>query len=141
MKRTNPHIAILGGGPAGLYAARLLTRQNFRVTVLDKGERPGGLATAQRYGENWYDTGQHMFHSFDREIFEDVKTLMGEERIEVELNARIKWAGGYFRYPLQFQDMIKGIPFLNFVGKFLVYFPLNSKMPSCAKPPRMRKKR
>ncbi|ABS77751.1 amine oxidase [Coxiella burnetii] len=111
MKRTNPHIAILGGGPAGLYAARLLTRQNFRVTVLDKGERPGGLATAQRYGENWYDTGQHMFHSFDREIFEDVKTLMGEERIEVELNARIKWAGGYFRYPLQFQDMIKGIPF------------------------------
>lgn len=105
-------IVVLGAGPCGLYAARTLSRQGYHVTVLEKGERPGGLATSMRYNENWYDLGVHMFHAFDKEIFEDVKVMMGDERIEVDLNARIKWAGGSYRYPLQFVDMIKGIPLL-----------------------------
>lgn len=113
MSKSKPHVAVLGGGPCGLYAARVLTRQGFPVTVLDKGERPGGLATSRRYGENWYDLGVHMFHEFDKEVFEDIKQIMGDERIEVDLDARIKWMGHHFHYPLQFQDMIKGIPLLN----------------------------
>jgi len=103
-------VVVLGAGPCGLYAARVLTRNGHSVTVIDKNERPGGLATSFRYGQNWYDFGVHMFHSFDEEIFADIKTVMGEERIEVGLNAQIKWAGSAYRYPLQFQDMIKGIP-------------------------------
>ncbi len=105
------HVVILGGGPCGLYAARVLTRQGLQVTVIDKGERPGGLATSRQHGNNWYDMGVHMLHAFDQEIFEDIKQLMGEERIEVDLHALIKWSGGAYRYPLQFGDMIKGIPF------------------------------
>lgn len=104
-------VAILGGGPCGLYAARVLTRQGYKVTLIDKGIRPGGLATSHRCGNNWYDMGVHMLHAFDQEIFHDIKNIMGDEMIEVELNAKIKWAGGSYRYPLQFQDMIKGIPF------------------------------
>src|SRR5689334_14626834 len=107
MKKT----VILGGGPCGLYAARVLSQKGQKVTVIDKGVRPGGLATSMHYNNNWYDLGVHMFHAFDKEIFEDIKQIMGEERIEVDLNAKIKWAGGSYRYPLQFQDMLKGIPF------------------------------
>lgn len=117
-----PHIVILGGGPCGLYAARVLSQNNFAVTVLDKGERPGGLATSMRFGENWYDTGVHMLHAFDQAIFQDIKTLMGEERIEVELNAIIKHGKYHFRYPLQFQDMIKGIPFLSLIKQISALF-------------------
>lgn len=113
MIKSKSHIVILGAGPCGLYAARTLVEHNFRVTLIDKGERPGGLATSFRYGENWYDMGVHMLHAFDQEIFNDVKQLMADERIEVKLNAKIKWAEGFFRYPLQFQDMIKGIPFFH----------------------------
>ncbi len=115
-------IAILGGGPCGLYAARTLSRNGYNVTVIDKGERPGGLATSMNYNENWYDLGVHMFHAFDKEIFEDVKQLMGDERIEVDLNAHIKWAGGSYRYPLQFQDMIKGIPLLKLTKQVSALF-------------------
>lgn len=107
------HVAVLGAGPCGLYAARVLTQHNIQVTVIDKGDRPGGLATSQPFGNNWYDTGVHMLHAFDQEIFEDIKQLMGEERIEVELNAIIKHGKHHFRYPLQFRDMIKGIPFIS----------------------------
>jgi protoporphyrinogen oxidase len=80
------------------------------VTVLDKGDRPGGLATSHKRGENWYDMGCHMLHEFDKEIYEDMMSIMGADSIPVQLDAKIRWAGSFYRYPLQFQDMIKGIP-------------------------------
>jgi len=116
------HIVILGGGPCGLYAGRTLSRDGHHVTILDKGKQPGGLATSNRFGNNWYDFGVHMLHAFDKEIFEDIKEIMKDERIEVQLDALIKWRGQHFRYPLQFTDMIKGIPpfilFYQIIGLF-----------------------
>jgi protoporphyrinogen oxidase len=109
---SSPHIAILGGGPCGLYAARVLTRAGYAVTVLDKGDRPGGLATSHERGGNWYDMGCHMLHEFDQEIYEDMMSLMGSESIPVQLDAKIRWAGSFYRYPLQPKDMLKGIPFI-----------------------------
>lgn len=103
-------VAILGGGPCGLYAARVLSRAGISVTVLDKGARPGGLATSHQRGSNWYDMGCHMLHEFDNEIYQDMMALMGNESIPVQLDAKIRWSGAFYRYPLQFQDMIRGIP-------------------------------
>ena len=107
---SQPHVVVLGGGPCGLYAARVLSRAGVAVTLLEKGALPGGLATSHLRGENWYDMGCHMLHEFDKEIYEDIMELMGDESIPVALNAKIRWAGSFYRYPLQFQDMIKGIP-------------------------------
>lgn len=124
---SSPHIVVLGAGPCGLYAARVLTQQGYRVSIIEKQAKPGGLATSHFYNNNWYDMGVHMFHAFDQEIFNDVKTMMAEERIEVDLNAKIKWAGGFFRYPLQFQDMIKGIPFFKLTYQVLNLFTAQIK--------------
>ena len=106
-----PRILILGGGPTGLYAARVLTQRGHAVTLIEKEERPGGLATSHSRSGNWYDLGVHMLHEFDRGIFEDIRDhVMGDERIEVALDAKIRWAGAFYRYPLQFGDMVRGIP-------------------------------
>ena len=110
MSSSKPHVSILGGGPCGLYAARVLTRVGIPVTLIEKGARPGGLATSHKRGENWYDLGCHMLHEFDKEVYEDIMELMGDESIPVALDAKIRWAGSFYRYPLQFQDMIRGIP-------------------------------
>ncbi|MCF0217133.1 MAG: glutamate synthase subunit beta [Fibrobacteraceae bacterium] len=43
--------AVVGSGPAGLYAAEALRRKGYSVTVFEKNEKPGGLL---RYGiPNW----------------------------------------------------------------------------------------
>jgi len=121
------HVAILGGGVCGLYAARVLSRAGVRVTVLEKGDRPGGLATSHLHNGNWYDLGCHMLHEFDKEIYEDIMSLMGEDSIPVELDAKIRWAGAFYRYPLQFQDMLKGIPFFKLVFYTLGLFYAQAK--------------
>jgi protoporphyrinogen oxidase len=109
MPESPKHIAILGGGPCGLYAARVLSRAGYAVTVLDKGDRPGGLATSHQRGGNWYDMGCHMLHEFDQEIYHDIMSMMGDESIPVQLDAKIRWAGNFYRYPLQPKDMLRGI--------------------------------
>ncbi|MCB1228820.1 MAG: FAD-dependent oxidoreductase [Verrucomicrobiae bacterium] len=104
---------MLGGGPCGLYAALTLAKAGKKVTLLEKEEVTGGLARGHKRGENFYDLGVHMLHAFDQGVFETIKEIMGDERIEVPLNARIKWAGSFYRYPLQFGDMVKGMnPFI-----------------------------
>ncbi|MEM7576192.1 MAG: FAD-dependent oxidoreductase [Planctomycetota bacterium] len=42
------HALIVGGGMSGLTAAAALVRQGWRVTVLDKGNRPGGRMSTRR---------------------------------------------------------------------------------------------
>jgi len=108
-------VVILGAGPCGLYAALTLAKAGRKVTLLEKEEVTGGLARGHRRGENFYDLGCHMLHAFDKEVFDTVSGIMGDERIEVPLNATIKWAGAFYRYPLQFGDMVKGMPKLLFV--------------------------
>ncbi len=106
-RTANRHVAVLGGGLCGLYAALTLARAGVAVTVLEREDTPGGLATGFKRGDNHYDLGVHMLHSFDQEVFATAAEAMGEERIEVELDAKIRWAGHFYRYPLQFGDMIR----------------------------------
>lgn len=103
-------IVVLGGGPCGLYGALKIARAGQKVVILEKEHQVGGLAAGQHRGENYYDLGVHMLHAFDEEVFKTVKELMGKERIEVQLDAKIRWAGSFYRYPLQFVDLIKGMP-------------------------------
>ena len=48
---------VIGAGPAGLSAARVLTSQGRSVVVLDKGRGPGGRLSSRRTGETRFDHG------------------------------------------------------------------------------------
>jgi len=59
---SQPHVVIVGGGLAGLSAAVALTKQNFRITLLESRPRLGGRATSiidQTTGE-LIDNCQHV---------------------------------------------------------------------------------
>lgn len=105
-----PHVVVLGAGVCGLYAARVLSRAGLRVTLLEREAVVGGLAAGHERGGNFYDLGVHHLHAFDREIFEDIRGLMGERLVPVPKRALIRYGRGYRRYPLELKDMLLGIP-------------------------------
>lgn len=105
-----PHVVVLGAGVCGLYAGLTLARAGCRVTLLEREPVVGGLAAGREIRGNYYDLGVHHLHAFDEEIFQDVRTLMGPRLIPVEKKALIRYGRGYRRYPLEFFDLLTGIP-------------------------------
>lgn len=104
------HIVIAGAGVCGLYAARRLVAEGYKVTVLEAEPLVGGLAAGHERGGNFYDLGAHHLHAFDEAIFQDIKGIMGPALIPSEKVALIRYGRGYRRYPLEFWDLLTGIP-------------------------------
>ncbi len=116
IESSQSHLVILGGGVCGLYAGLCALKCGCDVTIVEQQDAVGGLARGFKRGENFYDLGVHMLHAFDAEVYNDIAAIMGDARIDVPLDAKIRWAGNDFRYPLKFVDMIKGIPLLTLVN-------------------------
>jgi protoporphyrinogen oxidase len=106
----SPAHLVVGGGVCGLYAALTLARGGRPVFVLERSSQVGGLAASVQHDGNPYDFGVHMLHGFDTELRDDLLALMGEEAIDVALDARIRWRGHDFRYPLRFTDLLQSMP-------------------------------
>ena len=62
------HVVVLGAGLAGLATAYELCRSGHRVTILEKEDYPGGMATSWKVGPYWLDHGPHRFHSRDMRL-------------------------------------------------------------------------
>lgn len=58
-------IAVIGGGMAGMAAARTLLEQNADVMVFDKGRGPGGRMSTRRRDDLWFDHGAQYFTAKD----------------------------------------------------------------------------
>ena len=97
---SNSHIAVIGGGIAGLTAALKLSQQGFRVSLWERGDRLGGQAAAFPVAggaslEYFY---HHLFQS-DREIVKLMEEIgIGDKLLWLPSNV------GYFAdgksYPL-----------------------------------------
>ncbi len=105
-----PRVAILGAGVCGLYAGRVLSAAGVPVTVIECQDSVGGLAAGWQRNGNWYDLGVHQLHAFDREIFNDIQSIMGDRLVPSAKRAMIRYGDGYRRYPLEFGDLLTGVP-------------------------------
>jgi hydroxysqualene dehydroxylase len=55
------HVAVIGGGLAGITTALGCADAGHRVTLLESRPRLGGLTHSFRRGDLWVDNGQHVF--------------------------------------------------------------------------------
>lgn len=63
-------VLIVGAGPFGLTAARLLTDRGVTVQLIDRRRKVGGNSTDERRdGLHVHTYGMHIFHTSDREVW------------------------------------------------------------------------
>jgi protoporphyrinogen oxidase len=76
---THPSAIVVGGGLAGMVAARELARRGWRVTLLERSGRLGGKAGSDIKNGRLVEHGYHVFPRW----YPNVRAIL--ERIEVEL--------------------------------------------------------
>jgi protoporphyrinogen oxidase len=107
-----PHIVILGAGPAGLGAAfRLARRGGLQVTLLEQNRHVGGNAGSFEIDGFRADYGSHRLHpSCDPEILKDIGVLLGDDLLDRPRHGRIRLCGRWIHFPLKPMDLALGLP-------------------------------
>ncbi len=103
-------IAVIGAGITGLSAAMYLVRRGYDVSIFEKSDDVGGLASGKIINSNIYEYGPHFFHTNNPEILEEIKNIAGSELIKFERTILIKFLNEYFVYPLSIIEVLRKLP-------------------------------
>lgn len=99
---TSADVAIIGAGPAGLTAAYLLTKQGYKVTVIEKDERyVGGISRTVEHDGFRFDIGGHRFFSKSKEVVDLWNEILPDDFIQRPRMSRIYYEGKFYSYPLR----------------------------------------
>jgi len=117
------NIGIVGGGISGLALATRLADDGHAVTVLERGEQPGGLATWQDHGPFEFDRFYHVILPTDRFLIDFID--------HIGLSNRLIWRKtetGFFVdraiYPLSSSLDFLRFPPLSLLGKARLAFTI-----------------
>lgn len=106
-------VAIIGAGPAGLTAAYLLSKQNFKVVVIEKDPvHVGGISRTVVYKGFRFDIGGHRFFSKSRAIVDLWNELLPDDFIERRRLSRILYDGKFYSYPLRAGEALANLGLL-----------------------------
>jgi len=94
-------VVVIGAGPAGLAAALELSRRHTPVVVLERQERPGGLAQTVDFAGGRFDLGGHRFYTKIDEIGRLWEELLGEDFLTRDRLSRVFYQGAFYSYPLK----------------------------------------
>jgi protoporphyrinogen oxidase len=94
-------VVIIGAGPAGLTAAYELAKLNLHPTVLEKGDKVGGLARTESYKGFYFDMGGHRFFTKVQEVKRMWHEILGRDFLRRPRLSRIYYNGKFFDYPLK----------------------------------------
>lgn len=117
---------VMGAGPAGLSAAYHLAEKGYRVEVIDREPRVGGLGASFKWDDFILDYGPHAFHvkpSPTMDLIDKLFAGRSEELIYQNRDELLYLKGRYFRYPMKFYELIAKLnPFfsLNLIFDFLM---------------------
>jgi protoporphyrinogen oxidase len=106
-----PHArcTIIGGGPAGLTAARELANAGWSPLVLEQAPIVGGIARTEEYRGYRFDIGGHRFFTKCPEVEQVWNEVLPEGFISVPRLSRIYYRGRFFQYPLRLGEVIWGL--------------------------------
>jgi len=92
-------VLIMGGGPAGLSAGKILTDYSAKCVLFEKDDGVGGLSRTHSHNKFLFDLGGHRFFTKKNELDEFIQRLMVDELIDVKRSSKIYFMDKYFEYP------------------------------------------
>lgn len=123
-------IIILGGGPAGLAAARNLVKAGKKVTVLERSDAVGGLAGTFEWEGAKLDYGPHLFHAKKNQrvlsLFKEL-CLDSYKKVPSGGLARLFIRGRLLSYPLKLTEAAVKLNPVFVSGMLWDYFLANTK--------------
>jgi protoporphyrinogen oxidase len=108
-ERPTPGVVVIGGGPAGLAAARELTRMGASPLLVEKSGRLGGLARTDNHRGFRFDIGGHRFFTKSRTVERIWRETLGPDLLQRKRLSRIYYNGKYFNYPLLPWNVLRGL--------------------------------
>jgi protoporphyrinogen oxidase len=105
-ERGNVGTAVLGGGPAGLTAAHVLTLRGQNGTLFEADGTVGGIAKTVEFNGYRFDLGGHRFFTKLKPVERLWREVMNDEFLTRPRLSRIYYDGKYFAYPLQAGDVV-----------------------------------
>jgi protoporphyrinogen oxidase len=101
-------IGIIGGGLMGLALAERLSSDGHRVSVFERAEQPGGLATWHDFGAFTWDRFYHVILPSDTALVEFIR--------RIGLSDRLRWQATRtgFYVDRAFHSLSSGLDFLKF---------------------------
>jgi len=73
------HTVVVGGGPAGLTAAYLLSKKGYKVTVFEGSDMLGGISQTAQYNGYRFDIGGHRFFTKVKQVEDMWHEVLSEE--------------------------------------------------------------
>jgi protoporphyrinogen oxidase len=108
---TSTRITILGAGPAGLGAGYRAALAGHDVTILERGDRVGGLAGSFEVGGVRVDHGSHRLHpATNPALLAELDRLLGGDLQTRPRHGRIYLEGRWIAFPLQAADLVAHLP-------------------------------
>jgi protoporphyrinogen oxidase len=74
-------------------------RAAIRFALYERSSAFGGLCRTLRCGDHLYDSGAHRFHDRDAEITADLRSLLGDELLEVKAPSQVFDRGRFIDFP------------------------------------------
>jgi protoporphyrinogen oxidase len=107
MQDPERHIAVIGGGPAGLTAAYLLAKEGWRVSVFEgDSDRLGGQSRTVQYKGFGFDVGGHPFESRSSVVTEFWAEILGRDLVTRPRLSRLAYKGQIFPYPRSASEVL-----------------------------------
>lgn len=103
-----PRVIILGGGPAGVGAARELALQRkASVLLFEQGAHFGGNAGSFEACGQRLDYGSHRLHpATEPRILDEIRGLLGADLLDRPRHGRIRLLGKWIHFPLKPVDLL-----------------------------------
>ncbi|WP_440680285.1 NAD(P)/FAD-dependent oxidoreductase [Candidatus Pelagibacter sp. HIMB1517] len=100
-------IIIVGAGPAGLTAGYLLSKNGYKVTILEQNPTyVGGISRTEKYKGFRFDIGGHRFFSKSEEINFFWDEILEKNFLQRPRLSRIFFNNIFLKYPLDLLEVV-----------------------------------